>query len=105
MKTMEKIKKFAKENKTVAKVALVSCVAGYIGISIWEAQNLKTVYRKDWERVTGEGPFDTLLNKPISDAFATVEYADGEIGIVKLADEDTMVNLFNLMFPDVLQEK
>ena len=32
--------------------------------------------------ILGEGPFDKLLDKPIVAAFATVEYNDGEIGII-----------------------
>lgn len=79
MKIKEKVKKFADENKYWI---LGGCVAGYIAISIWEAKTLKTVYVKDWNKVTGEGPFDKLLDKPIVGAFATVEYDDGEIGII-----------------------
>ena len=79
MKIKEKVRKFAEENKYLI---LGGCAVGYIAISVWEAKNLKTVYVKDWNKVTGEGPFDKLLDKPIVGAFATVEYADGEIGVI-----------------------
>ena len=84
MTLRERAKEFAKENQTLLTTAcLAGCVAGYIGITVWEVKNLKTVYVKDWEKVTGEGPFDQLLDKPIISAFATVEYDDGEIGIIE----------------------
>ena len=84
MTLRERAKEFAKENQTLLTTAfLAGCVAGYIGITVWEVKNLKTVYLKDWEKVTGEGPFDQLLDKPIISAFATVEYDDGEIGIIE----------------------
>ena len=79
MKIKEKVKKFADENKYWI---LGGCVAGYIAIRIWEAMTLKTACVKDWNKVTGEGPFDKLLDKPIVGAFATVEYDDGEIGVI-----------------------
>ena len=79
MKIKEKVRKFADENKYWI---LGGCVAGYIAISVWETKNLKTVHLKDWEKMTGEGPFDKLLDKPIVAAFATVEYDDGEIGVI-----------------------
>ena len=99
MTLREKAKVFAKENETLLTTAfLAGCVAGYVGITVWEMKNLKTVYLKDWEKVTGEGPFDQLLDKPIISAFATVEYNDGEIGVIenvqsvaaRLADTVTM---------------
>lgn len=84
MTLKERAKAFAKENETLLTTAfLAGCVAGYIGITVWEMKNLKTVYVKDWEKVTGEGPFDQLLDKPIISAFATVEYNDGEIGVIE----------------------
>ena len=84
MTLKERAKAFAKENETLLTTAfLAGCVAGYIGLTVWEMKNLKTVYVKDWEKVTGEGPFDQLLDKPIISAFATVEYDDGEIGVIE----------------------
>lgn len=84
MELKEKVKAFAKENETLLATSfLAGCIAGYIGITVWEWKTLKTVYRKDWEKVTGEGPFDQLLDKPIVGAFATVEYNDGEIGVIE----------------------
>lgn len=84
MTLKERAKAFAKENSTLLNTAfLAGCVAGYVGLTVWEVKNLKTVYLKDWEKVTGEGPFDQLLDKPIISAFATVEYNDGEIGVIE----------------------
>ena len=80
MEIKAKVRKFAEENKYWI---LGGCIAGYLAISVWEATHLKTVYTKDWDKVTGEGPFDELLDKPIVKAFATVEYEDGEIGVIK----------------------
>ena len=100
MKKMEQLKKFMKEHEKELHIAMLGgCIAGYIGISIWEAKNLKTVYVKDWNKVTGEGPFDILQNKPISGAFATVEYADNEIGIINLDSPGVMDELYSLIFP------
>lgn len=84
MTLKERAKAFAKENSTLLNTAfLAGCVAGYVGLTVWEMKHLKTVYLKDWEKVTGEGPFDQLLDKPIVSAFATVEYNDGEIGVIE----------------------
>ena len=100
MTLSERAKAFAKENSTLLNTAfLAGCVAGYIGITVWEMKNLKTVYLKDWEKVTGEGPFDILKNAPIDKAFATVEYADGEIGVINLDSPGVMNELYSLMFP------
>ena len=96
MKIKEKVRKFADENKYWI---LGGCIAGYIGITVWEWKTLKTVYVKDWEKVTGEGPFDQLLDKPIVEAFATVEYNDGEIGIIKLDSPGVMDEVFSRLFP------
>ena len=97
MKAKEKIKKFAEENKYWI---LGGCIVGYVAISIWEAKNLKTVYVKDWNKVTGEGPFDILRDdSPIVSAFATVEYADGEIGIIGIDSPEAASTLFCAMFP------
>lgn len=79
MEIKAKVRKFVDENKYWI---LGGCIAGYITIRVWEDTHLKTVYIKDWNRVTGEGPFDKLLDKPIVAAFATVEYNDGEIGVI-----------------------
>ena len=79
MKVKEKVSKFVDENKYWI---LGGCVAGYIALSVWESTHLKTVRVKDWDKLTGEGPFDKLLDKPIVSAFATVEYSDGEIGVI-----------------------
>ena len=79
MEIKAKVRKFVDENKYWI---LGGCIAGYIAIRVWEDTHLKTVYLKDWNRVTGEGPFDKLLDKPIASAFATVEYSDGEIGVI-----------------------
>ena len=79
MKIKEKVRKFADENKYWI---LGGCVAGYIAIRVWEDTHLKTVHIEDWNKITGEGPFDKLLDKPIVGAFATVEYSDGEIGVI-----------------------
>lgn len=79
MEIKAKVRKFADENKYWI---LGGCIAGYIAIRVWEDTHLKTVFIKDWNRVTGEGPFDKLLDKPIVAAFATVEYSDGEIGVI-----------------------
>lgn len=100
MTLKEKAKKFYKENeRTLTKAMLAGCVLGYIGISVWEATHLKTVYVNDWKKVTGEGPFDQLLDKPIDSAFATVAYADNEIGIINLDSPGVMDELYSLLFP------
>ena len=49
MKIKEKIRKFADENKYWI---LGGCIAGYIAIRVWEDTHLKTVFVKDWNRVT-----------------------------------------------------
>lgn len=85
MKTMEELKKTVQENKgtILATAGLVACIGGYAGITIWEHKTLKTVHTKDWLKVTGQSTFDELMDKKIVSAFATVEYEDGTIGIVK----------------------
>jgi len=101
MKKMEKIRKCVKENRAelTAIAGLTACAAGYIALTVWERKNLTTVYRCDWDKVTGNGPFDILKNSPIDKAFATVEYADGEIGIISLDSPGVMDELYSLMFP------
>ncbi len=84
MELKEKAKAFARDNESLLTTAFLGvCVAGYVGLTVWEMKTLKTVYRKDWDKMTGEGPFDQLLDKPIISAFATVEYNDGEIGVIE----------------------
>jgi len=84
MNKMEQLKKFVKDNEGLLSVAFLGgCIAGYIGITVWEYKTYKTVTAKEWNKVTGKGVFDELLEKPISKAFATVEYDDGEIGVIE----------------------
>ena len=77
MKNTDKIKKFVKENKTWM---IAGFAVGWIGMTIWE---YKHATPEAPALDTSESPWDILLDKPISDAFATVEYSDGEVGIIK----------------------
>ena len=100
MNKKAQIKKFAEEHKELlTKVFLGGCIAGYIGITVWEWKNLKTVYQKDWDKVTGEGPYDILQDKPVTGAFATVAYDDDTIGIINLDSPGVMDELYSKLFP------
>ena len=77
MKNTDKIKKFVKENKTWM---IAGFAVGWIGMTIWEYKHA-TLEAPTLD--TSESPWDILLDKPIADAFATVEYSDGEVGIIK----------------------
>ncbi len=89
MKKMDELKKKVKENKgaIIALAVPAACIAGYVGILVWEHKTFKTVPVKDWEKMTGESTFDDLLDKPIVGAFVTVEYEDGTIGIIRSVTE------------------
>ena len=95
MKKNEELRKKLKENKgkILATAGLVTCVAGYVGILVWENKTFKTVPVKDWQKMTGQSTFDELLDKKIVGSFATVEYEDGTVGIVKdiLAVADKLI--------------
>ena len=84
MKKMEQLRKKIEANKgnIVTGLVLGACVSAYIGISIWEHNHLKTVDKDEWLKMTGEGVYDVLEDKPIADLFATVIYDDGEIGVI-----------------------
>lgn len=89
MEKKNELKKKANENKkTMMAIAIpAACIAGYIGILVWEHKTFKTVPVKDWQKMTGASTFDELLDKPIVGAFATVEYEDGTIGIIRSVTE------------------
>lgn len=89
MKKIDELKKKAKENKStlIATAGLVACVGGYVGILIWEHRAFKTIPVKEWQKMTGSSTFDDLLDKPIVGAFATVEYEDGTIGVIRSVTE------------------
>lgn len=95
MEKKKELKKKLQENKggLIATAGLVTCVAGYIGILVWEHKTFKTVPVKDWQKMTGQSTFDELLDKKIVGSFATVEYEDGTIGIVRdiLAVADKLI--------------
>ena len=95
MEKKNELKKKVQENKgTLTAVAVpVICIAGYIGILVWEHKTFKTVPVKDWKKLTGQSTFDELLDKKIVGSFATVEYEDGTVGIVKdiLAVADKLI--------------
>lgn len=85
MKKINELKKKVQDNKgtIVAATTLAACVGGYVGILVWEHKTFKTVSVKDWQKMTGQSTFDELLDKKIVGSFATVEYEDGTVGIVK----------------------
>lgn len=85
MKNTDKIKKFVKENKTWM---IAGFAVGWIGMTIWE-----------YKHTTPEPTWDILLDKPISDAFATVKYEDGATGIIKLDSPGVMDELYFNLFP------
>jgi hypothetical protein len=95
MEKKNELKKKANENKkTMMAIAIpAACIAGYIGILVWEHKTFKTVTVKDWKKLTGQSTFDELLDKKIVGSFATVEYEDGTVGIVKdiLAVADKLI--------------
>lgn len=77
MKKMDKIKKFVKENKTWM---IAGFAVGWIGMTVWEHKHTQP---EATLLDTSESPWDILLDKPIADAFATVAYDDGEVGVIK----------------------
>ena len=85
MEKKNELKKKANENKKAMMAIAIpaACIAGYIGILVWEHKTFKTVTVKDWKKLTGQSTFDELIDKKIVGSFATVEYEDGTVGIVK----------------------
>ena len=85
IKTTDKVKKLVQEHPNLVSAGLIAgSIAVYIGLCVWGDKHLKTVSVEDWKKVTGEGVFDVLKTDiPIENAFATVEYADGSIGVIE----------------------
>ena len=85
IKITDKVKKLVQEHPNLVSAGLIAgSIAVYISLCVWEDKHLKTVSVEDWNKITGQGIFDELkFDSPIVDAFVTVEYENGEIGIIK----------------------
>ena len=87
---IKEIKRIVKDNKK--EILIFTGSAAMLGLGVYlTVKDAK--YKIEFDKL------NRLKNKEIVDAFATIEYTDGEVGIVKLAKAENWAQLFEVLFP------